>query len=482
MLNAQFSLDGPDRISRILHNLLPVDMFRNHVAHPATLEAFLNYYQIPSVSIAVIDDFQIAWTKTAGVLDASGNEPVTPETLFQGASISKPVSAIMALRLVEQGVLGLDEDVNTRLISWKIPPTTYQGPYGNETWQSRVTLRQLLSHTAGLSVHGFPGYTQEDTLPTLLDILDGRAPANTRPIRVDTLPGFHNRYSGGGYCILRQLLTDRTGLPFPQLARELVLDPLGMHDSTFEQPLPSKLAKHAATAHRSDKQPITGKWHIYPEMAPDGLWSTATDIARFAIALQLAHVGRENSILSQSMARQLFTPQSLQESEEPCGLGVFVYGEGENARFGHDGHNDGFSSSFIAYQQRGQGAVVMNNSDADLIHELFNAIAVEYQWPDYLPTRPRLSDDPSVRERYVGTYATSSGLRFTLISHADGLFLTALDQPALRLFPRSENDYFAEAIDAEISFVKAESGAANGLLFRQNGRELRAEKQAESLG
>ena len=214
-------------------------------------------YNVPGISVAVLHEGRIIWAKGYGVTEAGSGEAVTAETLFQAASISKPVAATAALRLVQEGRLELDTPVNRYLRNWKIPDNDFTAP-------EPVTLRHLLTHTGGLTVHGFPGYAVTDEIASTVEVLDGSGPANTGPIRVDTLPGSLWRYSGGGYTIMQKLLEDVTGMPFPQLLRELVLDPAGMKLSGYEQPLPTNKVAHAATAHLQDGSPVVGEWHIYP--------------------------------------------------------------------------------------------------------------------------------------------------------------------------------------------------------------------------
>lgn len=478
MSNPHLPYDVAERVQRIENNVLLTDTFRNLITKRPTLIERMNVLKVPGVSVAVINDYQVEWARGYGVLEMGKPETVNTNTLFQCASISKPVAAVAALRLVERGFLDLDEDVNEKLVSWHVPPTIYMSKQGRESWQPRITIRQLVSHTAGLTVHGFPGYAYDEPLPSFLNILDGTYPANTSAIRVDTLPGLQYRYSGGGYCVLRQLLCEVTGKPFPALMRELVLDPLGMHESTYEQPLPDEWTHNAASAHRTAGKPIPGKWHTYPEMAPDGLWSTPSDLARFCIALQLANAGKENALLSSAMMQQMFTSQALEQGMNVVGLGVFLYGEGETARFGHTGGNEGIRCEFIAYQNRGQGAIVMTNSDEGwpIIQDLLATIVEEYAWPDYRPAQPTPINF-SAFTPYVGEYKVKTGLQFTIAQHDEQLFLQFLDQPAIQLFPLSETRYFMEAINSEIVFEKDSNDSITKLIFKQNGRSISAKKK-----
>ncbi len=301
--------------------------------------------RVPGVSIAVIHNGEIAWARGFGVTRLGG-DPVTPDTLFQAGSISKPVAAAGVLALVQSGKLGLDTDVNEYLTSWKVTANSF-------TEGAKITLRQLLTHTAGMTVHGFPGYASDADVPTLVQVLNGQVPANTPPIVVDIAPGKIWRYSGGGYVVAQQLLDDVTGMPFTRFMQETVLSPVGMTRSTYEQPLPEDRIAVAATPYRDTGRPVRGGAHTYPEMSAAGLWTTASDLARFAIAVQSSFAGRSNGFLSAAITRQMVTP----------GLGGWGLGFHADRRwFAHGGADDGFQANLFAYND-GDGVVVMTNSD-----------------------------------------------------------------------------------------------------------------------
>ncbi len=354
---------------------MPAEIGKGESAPTWTIAERMAHYNVVGVSVAVIDNYAIHWAKGYGVLDKDSHQPVTPETLFQAGSISKPVAATAALHLVEAGHLSLDEDVNRKLKSWHVPDNEF-------TSGQKVTLRRILSHSAGLTVHGFPGYAVDEPVPTPIEILDGKKPANTAPIRVDIPPGTKERYSGGGYTILQLLLTDVTGEPFPQLLKSIVLDKIGMQHSTYRQPLPPDWANTAASGYRANGSPVKGKWHVYPEMAAAGLWTTASDLARFAVEIQKSREGQSNRVLSREMTTQMLTRQM-----ENAGLGLFLEGTSQVPRFGHNGADEGFQALLVATLDSGKGAVVMANSDngVRLAQEIVLGIAAEYGWPDYRP-------------------------------------------------------------------------------------------------
>jgi CubicO group peptidase (beta-lactamase class C family) len=301
-----------------------------------------------------------------------GGPPVTPDTLFQAGSISKPVSAMAALHLVESGKINLDTDVNQYLRSWKVPANSF-------TEQSKVTLRRLLSHTAGTTIHGFPGYPSGEPVPTLVQVLNGEKPSYTLAIVVDTEPGKTFRYSGGGYVIMQQLLEDVTGQPFPKLMQDIVLKPIGMKHSTYEQPLPQARLAEAAMPYGQNGQATKGGPHTYPEMTAAGLWTTPSDLARYAIEIQKTLSGKSSRVLSARMVREMLTPVM-----NAYGLGLGIGGKEDHLYFSHGGGNAGFQCNLIAYN-RGDGAVIMTNSEngSRLADEIQRTIAHEYGWPDF---------------------------------------------------------------------------------------------------
>lgn len=340
-------------------------MTGNTSSLPTRIEQLAGQSRVPGFSIALVRDFEVAWSSSWGVKRAGGQDSVADSTLFQAGSISKPVSAAAVLRLVQEGELELDRDVNDFLNTWRVA--------GDHS----VTLRQILSHRAGFTVHGFPGYPRTEPIPSLPELLDGKG--NTEPIRIDIPPGTQDRYSGGGYCVLQLVVEDVTGKPFHQVARDLVLRPAGMTASTFEQPLPPPLHESAATGHLPDESVVEGGWHVYPEETAAGLWSTARDLARFVAEVQLANSGKSSKLLSQQVAQEMLSPQA----DPSRGLGPQLRGEGAAARFHHGGVNMGFMAWMVGLRDGGGGAAITTNfmSAHDLVKEAFEAIAETEGWP-----------------------------------------------------------------------------------------------------
>lgn len=376
---------------------------------------------IPGLSIAVVDSGRIILARGYGVTKRGTTTPVTTNTLFQAGSISKAVTAVGAMRLVERGTLQLDRDVNEQLVSWKLPDTTAAAG-------ERVTVRELLSHSAGLNVHGFPGYDLSAPYPTLVQVLNGATPANTQAIRIIQRPGVRWEYSGGGYTILQQLMIDVTHRPFDEYMQQEVLVSAGMSASTFAQPLPASYAPNAATGHTQDGVPVRGGWHAYPEMAAAGLWTTPTDLAKFAMALQRAYRRDNAAFLGAEKADQMLQYQR----NDFMGLGVFLRGNNVRLEFSHGGRDEGFDASLTATALTGQGVVIMINANDNsaAVERIQRVVALLYNWPNYRkdPVAPRAVDVDvenlnavagryEVRNNQMVMFAPRDG---HLFSYADG--------------------------------------------------------------
>lgn len=438
------------RIVRVESGLMPAVIIKDQVATMTLLDR-MKHYKVPGVSVAVINNGKIEWAKGYGVTEVGGTTPVTAETMFQAASISKPVAAMGMLALVEKGLLTLDEDVNAKLKSWKVPDNDF-------TKEQKVTLRRLASHSAGLTVHGFRGYAVGEAVPTTVQVLDGEKPANSAAVRVNVKPGSLWRYSGGGITVMQLLMSEMTGKPFPALMQELVLGKLGMKNSTYDQPLPADKTAKAAMGHRSSGEIVKGKFHTYPEMAAAGLWTTPTDLAKFAIEIQQSKAGKSNKVLSQAMTTQMLTKQS-----GDYGLGIGVGGEGNKASFSHGGSNEGFKCNLFAYSETGQGAVVMTNGDSggQLASEIFRSIAREYGWPDFKPVERVLATvNPEIFKNYVGEYDVRGKVLVTLENGK--LFLQPPGGGKDELFPSSETEFFLTVQNLRIVFTKDAQGAVTG--------------------
>jgi len=364
--------DAEARQERVENGIAPLELGGAQPAAKLSLEDLMKAFHDPGLTVAVIDGYKIVWAKAYGTTELGGKTPITTKTLFQAGSISKPVAATGMMLMVQQGKLSLDEDVNAKLKTWKVPENEF-------TKEQKVTLRRLASHTAGLTVHGFPGYDVNEKIPTLVEILNGtKPPANTPEIRVDFVPGTKWRYSGGGVTIEQLLMMDVSGKPFPVLMKELVLDKEGMTDSSYEQPLPGAWQARTATGTYGDGKSVHGKWHVYPEMAAAGLWTTATDLAKFAIDIALSKQGKSNKVLSQKTVEEML---SHPPSAPDFGIG-FAVSPDHSGEFGHNGADEGFQALLVMNFETGQGYAAMANSDNGILvaDEYLRSVAKEYGW------------------------------------------------------------------------------------------------------
>jgi CubicO group peptidase (beta-lactamase class C family) len=346
-----------------------------------TLEQLMEKMRVPGVSVAVIKDFEIHWAKGYGTSDVTTGAPVTPDTIFQAASISKPTAAMGVMRLVQDGKMSLDTEINTFLKSWKLPASEH-------TRDRPVTLRALLSHTSGLGDgFGFPGYPPNAPLPSVVQILNGEKPSNTGKVLLDRPPFTAYKYSGGGVTIVQLAVTDTTGRAFHELMKSLVLDPIGMRHSAFEQPLSAERDSTAARAHSGRGAAMDAKWHVYPELQAAGLWTTPSDLARLAIELQRTLQGQSTRVLSLASAREMITPVGV--GDFAVGFGLRKLGEGWY--FGHGGSNWGFQCDLVAHVRKGYGVAIMTNADSGgvVVNEIRNRVAAAYNWDSLDKPVPR---------------------------------------------------------------------------------------------
>jgi CubicO group peptidase (beta-lactamase class C family) len=456
------------RISRIEKGITRGEPLWSQDTERVSILERMAFYTTPGLSVAVINDGAVEWARGYGVLEAGQLAPVTPDTIFQACSISKHVAMVGALSLVQDGKLDLDEDINRYLTSWRLP--------ANGAWQPRVTVRQVLAHTAGLTQNWYRGFDQGAPLPSLLDVLEGRRPANTPPIRAVLLPGSQFRYSGSHYSVLQQLLIDITGAPFPELMRELVFEPLNMRNSSYDQSFPDARPDSTAVGHYIGGEPVYGKWRVQPEMAGAGLWTSPSDLALLAIEIQSAANDQPTSFLRQSSVSQALTPQV----SDQYGLGTGLEGTGAARRFGHSGDNIGYKCLSTAYVERGMGAVVMTNGDDGywVALDLLDAIAQEYGWPEYLANHTAIGLSSQAYDAFVGAYELHSNLTLEITRQGDRLVLAIPGQPPLELSPSSEATFFMRELNSELRFTRDDDGAVIGLTLTQERQDLPAKKVA----
>ena len=462
------------RIKRVEQGLLPAVLIKNDRAW--SLAERMKFYKVPGLSVAVIENFKVVWARAYGVKDLETKEPVTNETLFQAGSISKSVNAMVAMKKVEEGKISLDENINDKLTTWKLPDNEF-------TAKKKVTLRNLLSHTAGTTVHGFPGYAVTEKVPSLADVLNGTNGANTRPVRVDLEPGTRFRYSGGGTTISQLAIMDIEKKPYPEIARETVLAPLKMNNSTYSQPLPDDWRKKAASGYRGDGSEVAGKIHVYPEMAAAGLWTTPTDLAKFGIEMQLSIAGRSNKVLKKETA-ELMTTSFMDD----VGLGFFLEKHGKATYFGHGGADEGFRAELLVNRDKGYGVAVMVNSDnGQILREVMRAVAQEYGWEEFLPQPYEIAFLDSTKfESYQGRFQVNPDRVLTIKvaphliqnifprsvagspsepreteSKSAKLVVEPTGDPAFDLLPISETTFVRRETNVKYEFVRNATGGVD---------------------
>ena len=464
------------RIHSVEFGLLPLASTKEHMGETVGIRERMRDFGTPGLSVAVIEGGRLAWAHGYGIADSKSHHPVTAETLFQAASISKPLTALGVLALVANGKLNLDQDVNQYLKSWKVPENEF-------TQTHKVTLRLLLSHTAGVADVDFPDLGRNDPLPTLVQILNGKPPAKNKPITIDAVPGSQHRYSRGGYDITQQLLMDVGALPFEDFMQTTVLDPLGMTHSSFRQPLPPVLLRLAATPHLAGGSRILAEFRT-AEMAMAGLWSTPSDLAQYLISIQETLSGANDGLIGRQLTKDMLTPQKGYH-----GLGPVISGEGETVRFGHDGFNEGFISSMVGYEKFGQGAVVMANSGFSfvLIKEVLDSIARAYKWQNYgstnmqppdasLPQQEVIRVPQAIIKASIGQYRLDDEDTFRIFEKKRRLFIDWPGEGEAEIFATPSGRMFCASLpfgSPWLTFVRANTGkkTVTKILAAHDGRQ-----------
>jgi CubicO group peptidase (beta-lactamase class C family) len=452
--NKKYSAEVETRIREVENNL--AGWVQTGVDDRWTLSDRMKKYRINGVSIAVIHDYKIEWARGYGFADISANSPVTSATLFQAASISKSLNSLGVLRLVQERKLDLETDINNYLVSWKFP-------YDDKSNGKRITILNLLSHTGGLTIHGFPGYAIGEPIPSLVQILNGQKPANTEAVRSFEEPGSGFSYSGGGTIITQQIIEDLTHQPYEEYMKRYVLDPLGMTASSYSQPPDKRKEKLLSAGYKADGKEVAGKYHVYPEQAAAGLWTNPTDLSKYVIETQLAYRGESSKILTPEMTRLRLTPVL-----EDAALGTFVNSRvtGSYKYFNHNGGNEGFSCTAIGCRDSGDGVVIMTNSDnSSILEEIANSVATVYKWKDYyLPESKKVVPvDKSLLADYAGLYDfLNRKIRFTLTD--TGLIANPFSNVRWQLLFTSDSDFFIRESKISARFRRDGEGKVAGIL------------------
>ena len=456
-----------EEIKKVETNIIGVLQITGEPAK--TIEERMKYYNVHGLSIAVIKNFKLLWAKGYGWADDSLKNPVTTKTLFQAASISKSFNAVGVLRLVQDQRLDLDADINKYLQTWKFP-------YDSLSKGKKITIKNLLSHTGGLTVHGFDGYKRNDVLPTLQQILDGQKPANSAPVRSIYEPGIKSEYSGGGITISQMIVTDVTHEPYAEYMRKYILLPMGMTQSTFAQPAFGIDSFLLSSGYDNAGKSIPGRYHIYPEQAAAGLWTNPTDLAKFIIEMQLSYQGKSAKVLNQKITQLMLTPYI----DSSSGLGAFTFNRNNTKYFEHSGSNEGFVSQYYGSLTGGNGIIVMANADnGTILQEIVNSIAAVYKFNDLLLTTVKtiIKVDDSVLKKYTGVYKRSPDFTMTMTLDENQLYGQGDGQNRFAVFPESTNKFFTKQIPpADIEFIFDDKGNTTGIIFFMHGQKLEMQK------
>jgi CubicO group peptidase (beta-lactamase class C family) len=485
------------RIERIESGMVPAVLVRGESVGSRTIQSLMAEHGIPAASVAVISEGRLDWAKGYGTTQIEGGDRTTSQTLFLAGQISQGVAALGALRLVQDGLISLDEDVNGKLTSWQIPATAGESASGGGTSTvadpgaappaGPVTLRRILNHTSNLSVPSLRGYLPGDEVPTLLQILNGEPPASNAPIEV--IPPTANRppYSVGGFIVLQQLIEDLTGQSYADYIHDAVLDRAGMDWSNHSQPLTEELAARAASGYEPDGTLVPGRWRIYPELAAAGMWTTPSDLARLVLAMQYAHAGgSRRAELTMTLSSELMA-EVFKEQAPGRGLGFEIGGEGEWQHFRLEGHGNNYLSELFAYVSQGRGAVVMTNSSRGEILKahVLRAIAVEYGWPDLLPEEvDRVALSPESLAEIEGRYSLRTSTEWTVRLDGDSLLLETASggsESAAELVPIAEDLFVQTAFGTRYRVERGPDGSVAGLTFILNGRDLFTIEKLDTL-
>jgi len=436
---------------------------------PYTIAERLAHYKIPGLSIAVIQHHQLKWAKAYGYANDSLKTPLTTQTLFQAASVSKSLNGVGVLKLAQQKKLDLYKDINTYLTSW-------QFPYDSLSKGKKINTANLLSHTASLTVHGFEGYQPGTPLPTIIQILDGVEPANSAPVRSMFEPGLRSEYSGGGITVSQLIVMDVTHMPYADYMKKEVLQPLGMTSSTYSQPPVDVKPALLATGHNGDGKPMEKNYQIHPEQAAAGLWTNPTDLAKFIIETQLAYEGKSAKVLNQASVQLELTP--YQNKKAALGVFIDIYPD-STTYFGHGGANIGFRCQYYGSLKDGNGVVVMVNSDnSGILQEVINSVAKVYGFKGLYHSTVKktvaVADD--VLQTYTGDYQLGPNLVLTVYKEGKSIYARAPNEPGLELIPETQTKFFPRELPAYIEFKKDDTGKVTALVLTHNGQQQEGKK------
>ena len=462
---AQYSKEVEDKI-REVEESLGLNKFQVEGLVSATLEDRMRFYHVKGLSIAVVHNYKIEWAKGYGWADSAEQRRVTTKTLFEPGSISKSINAVGVLRLAQRKKVDLYKDINNYLVSWKFP-------YDTVSKNKKITIANLLSHTAGLSQHGFPGYYRGDTFPAIPEILDGKRPANTQAVRSLFAPGLKFEYSGGGTMISQLIVMDKSEQQYDAYISEHVFVPIGMENSLFTQPPPDTRRKELATGYSGNGKEIKGKYPILIEQAAGGLWTTPSDLCKFIIEVQLSLRGKSNKVLSKKMTKKMLKPYR----NKSAALGFFIVKKNGTKYFSHNASNQGFSGVYYGSFKGGNGLAIVVNSDNgnDLIQEIVKSITNTYKWKGFytgekVVIKKSVVLSPDLIEKYVGAYRQKNAVT-SITKKEDGLYYQA-GKRQWRIHFDSDTTFFSRESLSDKTFHCDRDGNVTGFTTKMGHKDL----------
>ncbi len=334
------------------------------------IEERMKHYNVQGLSITLLEGSEISGTENYGLLEVENNRKANEDSIFSACSISKFSTGILAMKLVEEGSLDLDDDVNESLVSWNVPENDF-------TKNKKVTLRNLLSHQSGIKdpEDSFPELNSKIGVPSMVELLEGQTPYCKSPIDVKCEPESEFHYSDAGFCIIQQLIEDVTERPFHQVMNEQIFEPLGMTNSHFNTTMLEVDRQNVSCGHNKNGELVDGKYPIYPYPAASGLWTTSLNLAELVLELMNAVKGQSKVGISKSLAKEMITPQ---RSKSWTGLGVFLEGSEKELEITSLGWGAGFQCMMVAFPYLEKGVVIMTNSELG-VHQLEGIIGEIYK-------------------------------------------------------------------------------------------------------
>jgi len=467
-----YSKEVEEKIKQVENNLL---IGPNEVEGESgiSLAERMAYYKVKGLSVAVIDNYKVEWARGYGLADSAEGRKVTAETLFEPGSISKSLNALGILKLAQEKRIDLDADINQYLKTWKFP-------YDKNSKGKKITVKHLLSHTAGLSVHGFPGYFYGDTLPSINQILDGKKPANTDAVRSLFAPGSKYQYSGGGSMISELILMDVTGQAYDKYIEENVFKPLEMTNTFFTQPPPAERMKQLATGYDRYGNEIKGKHPILLEQAAGGLWTTPTDLCKYIIEMQQSLKGRSNKVLMQEAVKRMMCPVA-DAGRDSVGLGVFFPKTKSEKYFSHGAGNQGFRGVYFGSLEGGKGAVVfINCEEGNVLSEVIGSIAKVYGWKEFAGSQKRkaIVVPDSVVAKYEGIYKQDEVFASVVKTNEGYRYFTS--NKYWKMYFTSDSTFFNREAASDKCFVRDKKGGYI-LERRMNGKKLKPAQKIELI-